>query len=68
MNGKRCCNLCGKEMDMWDLQEDFSIRSSEIGYGSRYDMCSLDIWFCCDCMDKIIDQCVISPVKDLEDV
>lgn len=67
MANKRRCNLCGKELDMWDLQEDFSIRHSEIGYGSRYDMCSLDIWFCCSCMDSIIDDCVIKPVADLEE-
>ena len=52
---------------MWDLQEDFSIRHSEIGYGSRYDMCSLDIWFCCSCMDSIIDDCVVKPVADIEE-
>ena len=64
-NGRRC-NLCGKELDMWDMQECFAMKR-RIGYGSRYDLCRLDIWLCCDCMDKIIDQCAISPVTDLEE-
>lgn len=59
---KKTCNMCGKEFDMWDEQEDFSIYR-EIGYGSKYDMESLELDLCCECMDKIIDSCKISPVK-----
>ena len=34
---KKCyCNLCGKEMDFWDVQEEFSIQSYYIGYGSKH--------------------------------
>lgn len=57
------CNLCGKKFDFFDEQEDFSIART-IGYGSRYDMCSLRLDLCCECMDKLIEQCAISPVTD----
>lgn len=66
MARKITCNMCGKTFDFWDEQEGFSIEGM-VGYGSKYDMCQLRLDLCCDCMDKIIDQCVISPVKDLED-
>lgn len=59
------CNMCGKTFDEWDEQEDFSMERS-IGYGSRYDLCHLRLNLCCNCMDRIIDLCVIPPVKDLE--
>lgn len=59
------CNMCGKKFDFLDEQEDFSIVRT-IGYGSKFDSCSLRLDLCCDCMDKIIEQCVISPVEELE--
>ena len=58
------CNMCGKEMGFWDIQEDFKIRT-EIGYGSKHDGESLELDLCCDCMDKLIEQCKISPVHDI---
>lgn len=57
------CNKCGKKFDMWDIQEDFSIRRT-IGYGSRYDGDKLNINLCCDCMDGLIEECVISPTQE----
>ena len=63
---KTICNMCGKEFDLWDEQEDFSIIKSRIGYGSRYDDHRLELRFCCDCMDRIIDLCRIHPTTDLE--
>ena len=59
------CNLCGKTFDLWDEQEDFSIYKRRIGYGSRYDDHELKLNLCCDCMDRIIDMCVIHPTVDL---
>lgn len=57
----KCCNLCGKPLDEWDLQEDFTIHTT-VGYGSKYDLSKVHLQFCCDCFDKIVDSCKISPV------
>lgn len=59
------CNMCGKEFDIWDIQGNFSIYRA-IGYGSKFDMCDLRLDLCCGCMDKIIEQCKISPITDIE--
>lgn len=59
------CNKCGKKLDMWDIQEDFSMQR-RLGYGSKYDGDDLDIDLCCDCMDELIEKCVIPPVKSIE--
>lgn len=61
---KAICNMCGKEFSFWDKQEDFHIYSDYVGYGSKYDESTLELDLCCDCMDKIIDMCKISPVTD----
>lgn len=59
----KTCNMCGKELDIWDKQEDFSIHR-HLGYGTKYDESYLDIQICCDCMEKFIDDCAVSPVND----
>lgn len=51
---EKCCTMCNKIFDMWDLQEDFSF-SRWIGYGSKYDLNKLDIQLCCTCFDKVLD-------------
>lgn len=62
---KKICSICGKEFDMWDMQEDFCLERN-IGYGSKYDSCILRLNFCCSCfdnlLDKILPQCKINPV------
>lgn len=55
------CNMCGKQFDIWDTQEDFSI-NRRLGYGTKYDGDELQLDLCCDCMEKIIDECKISPI------
>ena len=60
---KAYCNMCGKEFDWMDMQENFSIYR-HIGYGSKHDEEYLELDLCCYCMDKIIDSCKISPVSD----
>lgn len=60
---KHYCNLCGKKMDMWDVQEGFGFNGN-IGYGSKYDGEKLNLDLCCDCMDKLIESCVIPPIED----
>lgn len=54
------CNKCGKDFDIFDEQEDFSI-DRILGYGTKHDGEHLKIRFCCKCMDEIIDSCEISP-------
>ena len=56
------CNVCGKPLDIFDFQEEFRLQRS-LGYGTKYDGEYLDIRLCCDCMDELIDKCVISPIS-----
>ena len=63
MNKPIVCNKCGKELDLWDTQENFSIERS-LGYGTKYDGDKLKIHLCCDCMEKLIDECMVSPISD----
>lgn len=60
---KIICNKCGKEFDMWDEQEDFSIHR-QAGYGSKYDGQNIELDLCCECMDKLIEECKISPLSN----
>lgn len=60
------CNMCGKEMDVWDTRHDFAIYD-RIGYGSKYDGERLRLDLCCSCMDRIIDACRISPVSKVQE-
>lgn len=57
------CNLCGKKLDTWDKQEEFAIYRL-LGYGTRYDGEFLELDLCCECMDKLIEMCAISPIVD----
>ena len=58
----RFCNMCGKRMDFWDVNEDNTIHT-RAGYGSKYDEEEIELHMCCECFDEIIDQCVISPLS-----
>jgi Fe2+ or Zn2+ uptake regulation protein len=57
------CNKCGKKFDMWDSYENYSI-NAHLGYGTKYDGDNLELHICCDCMEKLIDECIISPIKE----
>lgn len=59
----RVCNKCGKEFDFWDEQENFSIHS-QMGYGTKYDGDRLELNLCCACTENLIDDCLISPIKE----
>lgn len=59
------CNVCGSDLDIWDIQENFGI-SRRLGYGTKYDGERLQMRICCSCMEKLIDVCRISPVFDDE--
>ena len=58
------CNKCGKKMDVFDIQEGF-FKRIRLGYGSKYDGDMLDLDLCCACADKLIDECVISPIVEV---
>jgi len=60
LSDKRVCNYCGKELDLFDLQEDFSIHRQHIGY-------NVDLQLCCDCFDKIVSECNVSPIEEVDD-
>ncbi|MBP5462722.1 MAG: hypothetical protein J6Y20_11470 [Lachnospiraceae bacterium] len=66
MPKKILCNKCGREFDIWDEQESFSIYK-RLGYGTKFDGDNLKLNICCDCMEKLIDECVITPVEIPED-
>jgi len=55
------CNYCGGALNEWDLQERYIIHKT-IGYGSTHDGEEVYLQVCCDCFDKIVDECTISPV------
>lgn len=63
--GKTLCNLCGKEFDIWDEQEEFGIHTRP-GYGSQYDGDDVDLDLCCRCFDrlmnKLIPMCKLDPL------
>lgn len=59
---KRVCNRCGKEFDIFDLQQDFTIHK-QVQYGSVYDGCYVDYHLCCDCFDRAVQECKVSPIR-----
>lgn len=59
----RTCNICGKPFNEYDEEQDFSI-VKRIGYGSVHDGKTLELDICCECMDKLIEKCVESPIID----
>ncbi len=60
---KTICNMCGHEFDFWDEEEGFAYNGL-LGYGSKYDGSALQLNLCCECMDKIIESCKISPLDE----
>ena len=48
-------------MDVFDKQQEFSI-NKKIHYGSKYDGCTIGLNICSECMDRIIDECEVSPI------
>lgn len=66
IQSKIFCNICGKEFDMWDTQEDYSIHK-RCGYGTEYDGETLELDICCECMERLIDSCRLSPIESKHD-
>lgn len=59
------CNVCGKEFDVWDKQASFSIHK-RCGYGTKYDGETITLDICCECMERLVDSCMISPIEDTD--
>jgi len=64
----RKCNMCGKDLDVFDQQENISYHS-RMGYGSKFDLCQVDIDLCCSCFDKVMDEyiipnCLLDPISE----
>lgn len=55
------CNLCGKEISI-DDQMDMTSVYHTLGYSSKYDGEYLTLDICPQCLDEIIDNCVIDPI------
>ena len=66
---KTLCNVCGKEFDMWDEQEELGLHT-RFGYGTTFDGDRIDLDICCDCFDKLMDKfipmCKINPITEME--
>ena len=60
------CNHCGKELDFFDLQNDFSIHR-RIGYGSVHDGDDVHIRLCSECFDELVEDCEVSPIEEMDD-
>ena len=56
------CNMCGKVFDNYDEFMGFSIHRI-LGYGSKYDGDTLELDLCCECVDKLIEMCTVSPLR-----
>ena len=63
---KTVCNKCGKKLDFWDKQENFSLRGI-FGYGTVFDGEKYKLNLCCDCMEKLVKKCAISPIIERGD-
>ena len=59
------CNHCGKELDFFDLQNDFSIHK-RIGYGSVHGGDDVHMRLCSDCFDKLVEECEVSPIEEMD--
>lgn len=61
MSRTAVCNRCGKVMNRFDLQQEFYYHR-ELGYGSEHDGDMIELDLCCECIDRIVDTCLISPI------
>lgn len=65
MQDNKVCNRCGKVLDLYDLQQDFTLHK-QIEYGSMYDGCYVHYQLCCDCFDKAVAECKVSPIEGVD--
>ena len=57
------CDLCGKTFNAFDEQEYFGLHYHNVGYGSKYDGCHIDIDMCCGCFDKMMTEYIEPKLK-----
>lgn len=62
---RKFCNMCGREMDWADDSAEFNIHTY-LGYGTRYDGGYLRLDLCCNCMERLIEECELNPVEENE--
>lgn len=58
---RKKCNCCGHILDCWDRNCKFELRTLA-GYGSVYDGSTIRLRLCCDCFDKLVGHCKVSPI------
>lgn len=63
MKQRTICNMCGHELDEFDLCQSFFI-CGPIGYGSVHDGGRADLNLCCECFDRLAEQCAVSPITE----
>lgn len=63
----KICNICGKEFNKSDYDKKIKIITT-CGPGSKHDGNLVIMDICCDCMDKLIDNCVESPLICLDGI
>ena len=61
------CNVCGMTMSTVDSHFGFSTYK-KLGYGTKYDGCTMMLRVCCNCVEEFIDKCTISPIIDGVDI
>lgn len=59
------CDLCCKDFDEFDTQENFGLHYSSVGYGSKFDGESIDVDMCCGCFDKMMENYIIPQIVKL---
>lgn len=57
------CSKCGQILDMYDIQQDFTIHK-RVGYGSIYDGDTVDLHLCCRCFDNLVRECLVYPIHE----
>ena len=59
------CNMCGRTFTPIDKYGGILI-DEILGYGTKYDGEYLRINMCCECLESMIEKCVISPINSVE--
>jgi hypothetical protein len=57
------CSICGKPFDIFDRENGFVV-NTRAGYGSIHDGDKISFGLCCECMDKLIAKCKVSPIME----
>lgn len=58
--------MCGKDIDDNEREDSWGFVDT-LGYYSKYDGSKITMDLCPECVDKIIEQCIISPIETFDD-